>query len=119
MTLKQLLKKTKRVLKERKWIKGHAIDSHTGAVCLIGALHVAAGDEKLLLSTGGGFQLWDNDTKVNAEKLLSKIAQEKESLDISTYRPSFALNAAIYNDRPSTTKADVLALLDQAIAVAE
>ena len=99
MTPVELVAKTKAVLDERGWCKGHYFDQLTGEVCLVGALiHAHSGRDD-----GGGL------TRCHADGTFTKVY---DLLGEITGMPQ-ALSG--WNDDVDRRRADVVKALDQAI----
>src|SRR4051794_29615462 len=82
---------------ERGWCKYYLTNHATGNVCAVGALYRAAGEDVSAPSGGG----------LKTVKALRRILQD-------ALGPARLVTC--FNDHPSTTKADVIALYDRAIA---
>jgi hypothetical protein len=83
------------VLKSSPWTKGEYEDPDTGAVCAVGALLKGAG-------------IFDGQESVNAIAALRELDRQAALLG--------ATSSQRYNDHPDTTKQDVIALYEKAIA---
>jgi hypothetical protein len=88
VTVDELLKESRKVLMERRWIRG-AYNDH-GAVCALGAIEVVCRKLKV-----------DSDTKEKAKNRLHKAS---------------GLNSITsFNDRETTTKSDVVSAFTRAL----
>ena len=105
------LEQGKQYLEAHKWGKHSNYNPKTGAVCAFGALNaVGAGNPESSLRNPKDPYLLPNPF-IRASRFLDRTVQN------SRRNPASCIT--FYNDRPTTTKAKVLAKYDEAIALAK
>jgi hypothetical protein len=83
---------------EKGWCKGHLVNDDTGDVCAMGAVYRAAGDDFVTAPVPDSVLAMADRTRRILEDALN------------------GRHVPFFNDASSTTKADVVALFDRAIA---
>jgi hypothetical protein len=105
MTPVEVLRRAKALIEERGWWRGFYADRESGAVCVRGACMLAGSTDVDFFSDDG----WETSPESDqAEAWLSR------ALGVPN-----AERVAAWNDAPTTTRIDVLRLLDKAITLAE
>lgn len=104
MVIKDVLEDAK-VLLERRWARGHYTDGE-GGYCLAGAINIAAGE---MIDLNGAIVYAPHTVAVKRLALDAR-------LHASECLPEPFESLPTFNDSPGTTLADVLGVLDKAIA---
>lgn len=113
-TLLQILTEA-RELVSRGWMQGHYYDPETHCYCATGAIMRAVG---YLLPVG----IPSPDCMLRREDMLiaiERVEQVEQAISAARFPMLGYLSLAIWNDQPTTTQADVVALFDRAIAGAQ
>lgn len=110
-TLLQILTEA-RELVSRGWMQGHYYDPETHCYCATGAIMRAVG---YLLPVG----IPSPDCMLLRESMLVAIERMERAMPQSRFPMPGYLSLACWNDQPTTTQADVVALFDRAIVGAQ
>ena len=114
-SIKNTLSRAKELLGERGWSKGQYVDGD-GCLCALGAIYVAAGELASAPLDKYAPYYAPGDAGDQASKLY---LEASEHLGSVVPRSSGWPHVHLFNDLPSTTQDDVLAMFDRGIEAAE